>query len=118
MKTVLLFCILMGTVTECVGAATVHSHSESQGAVQDSLRHAGNAIDEAWEEFHRAALGGTLASPVLQTKIEEALNEGRRLLIKARIASEVEDPATVLKLTSRIDEISHQIKQDSKRRKQ
>ena len=51
-------------------------HQESLKAVHD----AEHEVDHAWEVYHRAALGGTVASPKLQAEIEEqdwSLNPGR-----------------------------------------
>ena len=47
-----------------------------------------HAVDHAWEVYHRAALGGTLASPALQAEIELHLHEARTLLPKAQAAAE------------------------------
>ena len=99
-------------------AGPIHSHVHTESPIQGSLHRAGHAVDEAWESFHRAALGGTLASPAVQTKIEEALHEARLLLVKARDAADIEDQETVLALTARIEGIANQIQQDSERRKQ
>jgi hypothetical protein len=118
MKTFLLMCILLVAAPGSVYAGPIHSHADSHGPIQVSLHRAGHAVDQAWEAFHRAALGGTLESPAVQTKIEGALHEARALLVRARDAAEVEDKDTVLALTARIEGIANQIQQDSKRRKQ
>ena len=89
-----------------------------QNPVQESLYVAGKYVEEAWEAFHHAALGGTLASPDMQTKIEEALHESRLLLVDARKAARANDTRTVFKITNRIGKISDQIKEDSQRPKQ
>lgn len=86
--------------------------------VEESLYLAGVSVEEAWEAFHQAALGGTLCSPDMQTKIEQALHESRLLLVKARKAARVNDTFTVFEITDRIEKISHQIKEDSQRQKQ
>lgn len=89
-----------------------------QNPVEESLYLAGKSVEEAWEAFHHAALGGTLASPDIQTKIEQALHESRLLLVDARNAARVNDTITVFEITDRIEKISHQIKEDSRRQKQ
>ena len=89
-----------------------------QNPVEESLYLAGKNVEEAWEAFHQAALGGTLASPDMQTKIEQALHESRLLLVDARKAAKVNDTFTVFEITDRIGKISHQIKEDSQRQKQ
>lgn len=117
-RTVFLVCVLMGTAPAWSWAGPIHSQSESHGSIQDSLHRADHAVDQAWEAFHRAALGGTLASPAVQTKIEGDLHEARHLLMQARNAAEAEDAATVLSLTARIEGIARQIQEDSQRQKQ
>ena len=89
-----------------------------QNPLEESLYLAGKSVEEAWEAFHHAALGGTLASPDMQTKIEQALHESRLLLVDARDAARVNDTFTVFEITDRIRKISHQIKEDSQRQKQ
>ena len=89
-----------------------------QNPVEESLYVAGRSVEDAWESFHHAALGGTLASPDMQTKIEQALHESRLLLGDARKAARANDSQTVFKITNRIGEISLQIMQDSQRQKQ
>lgn len=89
-----------------------------QNPVEESLYLAGKSVEEAWEAFHHAALGGTLASPDIQTKIEEALHESRLLLVDARNAAMDNDTQTVFEITTRIGKISNQIKVDSQRQKQ
>ncbi len=51
---------------------------------EQAIRTAGQSVDEAWETFHQAALGGTLASPKLQTRVEFNLHEARNLLLQLR----------------------------------
>ena len=92
-------------------------HFQPRDPLQESLYRAGRSVDEAWEAFHHAALGGTLASPALQTKIEEALHESRRLLVEARVAAQASDDRVVSDITERIGKIARQIKEDSQRQK-
>ena len=97
------------------GHAGPHFHPRSP--LQESLYRADKNVDEAWKAFHRAALGGTLASPAIQTQIEQALNESRLLLVDARKAARDNDEHVVSLLTTRIEEISIQIKEKSLRQK-
>ena len=85
--------------------------------MQESLYRADKDVDEAWEAFHQAALGGTLASPAIQTQIEQALHESRLLLVNARQAAQDNDERVVSRLTARIQDISTQIKEKSRRQK-
>lgn len=64
--------------------ALTSSHVDAHHAVHD----AEHAVDYAWETYHRAALGGTIASPEIQQTVEEHLHESRGLVLKAREAAE------------------------------
>jgi hypothetical protein len=59
-------------------------HHESVKAVHD----AEHEVDQAWEVYHRAALGGTVASPKLQAEIEEHLHQARTLITQAHEAAD------------------------------
>jgi hypothetical protein len=61
-----------------------HPHPEQAGAVHQ----AEHEVDHAWEVYHRAALGGTVASPALQADIEQHLHEARTLVTQAQEAAE------------------------------
>ena len=58
-------------------------HQESMRAVHE----AEHDVDHAWEVYHRAALGGTVASPRVQMEIEEHLHEARTLIPQAQEAA-------------------------------
>ncbi len=81
------------------------------------IREAAQATEQSWEEFHAAAIGGTLASPLIQVSIEQQLHEARGLLMKARIAKRNEQFASVQEITKRIFAITEQIIQASQERK-
>ena len=83
-----------------------------------SIREAAHATEEAWEEFHAAAIGGTLASPLIQVTIEQQLHDARALLMKARIAKREKYYAAMKDITTNIQEITQQIIQASRKRKQ
>lgn len=61
-----------------------HPHQESLRVVHE----AEHDVDHAWEVYHRAALGGTVASPQLQAEIEGHLHEARMLIALAQEAAE------------------------------
>ena len=61
-----------------------HPHQDSMQAVHE----AEHEVDHAWEVYHRAALGGTVASPSVQMEIEEHLHEARTLITQAQQAAE------------------------------
>jgi len=59
-------------------------------------------VDQAWEVYHRAALGGTVASPALQAEIEQHLHEARTLITQAQEAAERGDAREVQRLVSQV----------------
>ena len=75
-----------------------HSHRESEKVVHDAQ----HDVDHAWEVYHRAALGGTLASPALQADIEQHLHEARTLVTQAREAAERGDEGLVQSFVSQV----------------
>ena len=48
-----------------------------------TTRQARLAVELAWDKYHHAALGGTLASPTIQTELEMNLHKSRALLAEA-----------------------------------
>lgn len=90
-----------------IGAATVQAgplepadrpHHESLKAVHD----AEHEVDQAWEVYHRAALGGTVASPKLQAEIEEHLHQARTLITQAHEAADQGDQRQVEALIKQV----------------
>ena len=75
-----------------------HPHPESAKAVHE----AEHDVDHAWEVYHRAALGGTVASPALQAEIEEHLHEARTLVTQAQEAAERGDKRQVERLVGQV----------------
>jgi len=75
-----------------------HPHPESAKAVHE----AEHDVDHAWEVYHRAALGGTVASPALQAEIEEHLHEARTLVTQAQEAAERGDARQVQRLVGQV----------------
>ena len=73
-------------------------HQESLKAVHD----AEHEVDHAWEVYHRAALGGTVASPKLQAEIEEHLHQARTLITQAQEAAEQGDTSQVTSLVKQV----------------
>lgn len=107
--------ISLGIDSVWAGHAGPHFHPRSP--MEESLYRADKNVNEAWEAFHRAALGGTLASPAVQTQIEQDLHTSRLLLVDARTAARDNDMRAVSSLTARIGEISTRIKEKSRRQK-
>jgi len=94
-------------LTALLGGATVsagpidparHPHPEQAEAVHK----AEHAVDHAWELYHRAALGGTVASPALQADIEQHLHEARTLVTRAQEAAERGDKRQVDRLVGQV----------------
>ena len=81
------------------------------------IRKAAHATDQSWEEFHAAAIEGTLASPLIQVTIESQLHEVRRLLMEARKGERSQDYPSVKELTQKIQAIAENIIQASRERK-
>jgi len=75
-----------------------HPRPEDAQAVHEAEHN----VDRAWEVYHRAALGGTVASPVLQANIEQHLHEARTLITQAREAAERGDEGEVQRLVSQV----------------
>ena len=90
----------------------------SQTEATQLIRQAADATEQAWEEFHDAAIQGTLASPLVQVTIESQLHEVRRLLMEARKAKRAQDYPSVKKLMQHVQEITQNIIQASRERKQ
>lgn len=72
-----------------------------------------NAVEFAWEVYHHAALGGTLASPTIQSQLETELHQCRALLARAYAAAEQNDWKQVNTLKERIVRLSHHVVQAS-----
>ena len=89
----------------------------TDGSSRQLIQSAAQAVDEAWEEFHQAAIGGTLASPDVQTKIEGQLHEARDLLMEARKAERSGDHRSVKIITDKLFELSHEIVMASREKK-
>ena len=60
-----------------------HPHPDQARAVHE----AEHDVDVAWEVYHQAALGGTVASPALQADIEQHLHDARTLVAQAQQAA-------------------------------
>ena len=75
-----------------------HPHQDSVKAVHA----AAHDVDHAWEVYHRAALGGTVASPALQADIEEHLHEARTLIARALEAAQQGDDRQVKRLVEQV----------------
>lgn len=68
-----------------------------------TVHEAEHNVDQAWEVYHRAALGGTIASPALQAEIEQHLHEARTLVIQAQEAAVKGDEGQVQRLVHQVN---------------
>ena len=106
----------MTVAATCLAAAP--EESLARGNSQTIIHGAAEAVEEAWEEFHSAAIGGTLASPAIQTRIESQLHQARSLLMEARMADRRKDWGSVRVITDQIIELSRHIVRASREKKQ
>ncbi len=81
--------------------------SDERGA--PSTSEARISVEKAWEVYHHAALGGTLASPMLQTRLEEDLHRSRALLAEAYDAEDRGDLKTMKKRINQIMNITNKV---------
>ena len=75
-----------------------HAHQDKAPLVHE----ANHEVDQAWEVYHRAALGGTVASPALQAEIEQHLHEARTLVSQAQEAVDRGDERQVENLIKQV----------------
>ena len=101
--------LLLSTICISAGAEPIQATQETATEAHNLIHDAGHAMDKAWEAFHQAALGGTLASPKIQTAAESDLMHGRSLLRKARKAQHKGDIDAVRSLTAQIKQLSEEI---------
>lgn len=78
--------------------STGHPHQEDVRVVHEVA----HEVDHAWETYHRAALGGTVASPKLQAEIEEHLHQARTFITQAQEAAEDGDSSRVARLIKQV----------------
>lgn len=81
------------------------------------VHEAEHSVDHAWEVYHRAALGGTVASPDLQAQIEQHLHEARTLVTQAQEAADRGDAGAVERLVGQISMHTEQAIAGSKEQK-
>lgn len=106
--------MVVGTPAYGVSPAATQEKEEAR----DLIHQTAQATEHAWEEFHAAAIGGTLASPTVQSNIERQLHEARALLMEARKAERDNRFDSVKALTQKIKQITQNIVQASREKKQ
>lgn len=95
------FCLVLWLVSPAEAGPIerlAHPHPEAAQVVHE----AEHAVDHAWETYHKAALGGTIASPSVQADIEQHLHEARAFVPEAQRAAERGDLREVNGLIERI----------------
>ena len=109
------FSLLLGAASVLAAPTdpAYHLHPESAKAVHETE----HDVDRAWEIYHRAALGGTIASPALQAEIEQHLHEARTLVTQAQEAAERGNRRQVKRLVGEIKIHTSQAIEGSKEQK-
>lgn len=110
-----IFSAFLGVAAALAGPIDSARHPHPQGA--KAVHDAEHEVDHAWEVYHRAALGGTVASPALQADIEEHLHEARTLVTQAQEAAERGDKRQVDRLVGEIKIHTSQAIEGSKEQK-
>jgi hypothetical protein len=105
-----------------LGASSLHAGPiDSPGHAHQGkarlVHEANHEVDQAWEVYHRAALGGTVASPALQAEIEQHLHEARTLVTQAQEAAERGDERQVEDLVKQVRLHTTQATKGSKEQK-
>jgi hypothetical protein len=90
-----------------LGASSLHagpiaSPGNAHKDTAQLVHKANHEVDHAWEVYHRAALGGTVASPALQAEIEQHLHEARTLVTQAQAAADRGDKRQVEDLIKQV----------------
>jgi hypothetical protein len=67
-----------------------------------AVHEAEHEVDQAWEVYHHAALGGTVASPALQADKQQHQHEARTLINQAQEAAEPGDERQVQRLVRQV----------------
>jgi len=85
-----------------VTAGPIEPAEHPRQASVRAVHKAEHEVDHAWEVYHRAALGGTVASPALQADIEDHLHEARTLITQALEAAQRGDEHLVEQLVRQV----------------
>jgi hypothetical protein len=83
-------------------AGPIDSSGQGDQDKAQLVHKANHEVDHAWEVYHRAALGGTVASPALQAEIEQHLHEARTLVTQAQEAADRGDKRQVEELIKQV----------------
>ncbi len=106
---------LLGASPLQAGPIDPAQHPDQDNA--QMVHEAEHSVDQAWEVYHRAALGGTVASPALQADIEQHLHEARTLITQAQEAAEQGDERQVQSLVRQVKDHTAKAIEGSKEQK-
>jgi uncharacterized protein YbjT (DUF2867 family) len=96
---ILLIALLTASFLQA-GAIDTPDHSDRN--TLQLVHEAEHEVGHAWEVYHRAALGGTVASPKLQAEIEEHLHQAHTLITPAQEAANQGDTSQVASLVKQL----------------
>lgn len=114
---ILFIMLLIGVPQVGLGKTPSTGETSIDGTSRQLIHEAAQAVDDAWEQFHQAAIGGTLASPAIQAQIERQLHEARALLMESRKAGRRGDHRSVKIITEKLFHLSNEIVQASREKK-
>lgn len=119
LKTLIKKCLIGFCVTSLLGIPTLVFSGDFESTSQiQSTSEARIAVEKAWDVYHHAALGGTLASPTVQSQMESNLHQSRALLAEAYEADERNDQKTAKNLIQKIIQITNTVIAGSQEPKQ
>ena len=114
----LLGMVLLGMSLLFINPGLGFSDDTSLNKTVYTTTHARLSVEQAWDTYHHAALGGTLASPIVQTELEENLHKSRALLAEAYESEERGDIQKtqmliqqILKITKKVITKSQELKE-------
>jgi hypothetical protein len=108
---------LLWSFFSLIATSSGFGESFQESKAFDKTTQARLAVEHAWETYHHAALGGTLASPMIQTDLEMNLHKSRSLLTETYDAEDQGDMKTVNELIDQIMEITQQVVTESRQPK-
>ena len=108
---IILCCLI---ILQFLATALVFGEDFEELKTFDKITNARLAVERAWETYHHAALGGTLASPNIQTELEINLHKSRALLAKAYDAENKGDVKIVNNLVVQIMNIAQHVITESR----
>lgn len=110
--------VLIGVALSLINPGLGFSDNISVNKAAYTTTHARLSVEQAWDTYHHAALGGTLASPIVQTELETNLHKSRALLAEAYDAEERGDMQHTRNLIKQILKITEKVILESQELKQ